>query len=95
MMLQQEQAGDFVIAAGRTATVHDMCRIAFSHVGLELEDHLVIDRSLFRPAEVDILHGNPAKAKEHLGWEPVVTLSDMICEMVDADLYRLETSLQR
>lgn len=95
MMLQQEQAGDFVIATGRTTTVRDMCRIAFSHANLELEDHLVIDPSLFRPAEVDILHGNPAKARERLGWEPVVTLSDMICEMVDADLYRLEASLSR
>lgn len=90
LMLQQETPDDYVIATGRTVTVRDMCRIAFQHVGLDMEAHLVIDPELFRPAEVEVLLGNPAKAKARLGWEPVVTLEEMIVEMVDADLRRLD-----
>lgn len=87
-MLQQDQPDDYVIATGRTTTVRDMCRIAFQHVGLEIDDHLVIDPALFRPAEVEILLGNPAKAKQKLGWEATISLEEMIREMVDADLER-------
>lgn len=89
MMLQQDVPDDYVIATGRTVTVRDMCKIAFDHVGLSMDKHLVIDPELFRPAEVDVLLGNPAKAKAKLGWEPEVTLEEMIIEMVDADLVRL------
>tara|TARA_R110002051_G_C8741221_1_gene499104 strand:+ start:1993 stop:2970 length:978 start_codon:yes stop_codon:yes gene_type:complete len=89
LMLQQDVADDYVIATGVTTTVRDMCKIAFSHVGLTLEDHLVIDPDLFRPAEVDVLLGNPAKAKAKLGWATEITLDEMIREMVDADLKRL------
>jgi GDPmannose 4,6-dehydratase len=89
LMLQQDVPDDYVIATGRTVTVRQMCEIAFSHAGLKMEDHLVIDPELFRPAEVDILLGNPAKAKEKLGWEAQISLEEMICEMVDADLQRL------
>jgi GDPmannose 4,6-dehydratase len=89
LMLQQEVADDYVIATGRTVTVRDMCRIAFEHAGLDIDKHLVIDPDLFRPAEVDVLLGNPAKAKEKLGWEATITLEEMITEMVDADLKRL------
>jgi len=89
LMQQQDVADDYVIATGVTTTVRDMCRIAFEHVGLNLEDHLVIDPDLFRPAEVDVLLGNPAKAKAALGWEPEITLEQMIVEMVEADLKRL------
>jgi len=88
LMLQQDQADDYVVATGRTTTVRDMCRIAFEHVGLKVDDHLVIDPDLFRPAEVEILLGNPAKAKAKLGWEATISLEEMICEMVDADLER-------
>ncbi|MBP0049715.1 GDP-mannose 4,6-dehydratase [Marinobacterium sp. AK62] len=90
LMLQQEQADDFVIATGRTTTVRDMCRIAFNAAGLDMDSHLVIDPAFFRPAEVDVLLGNPAKAKEKLGWEPEVTLEAMIEEMLQADLKRLQ-----
>jgi GDPmannose 4,6-dehydratase len=90
MMLQQEKADDFVVATGRTTTVRDMCEIAFGHVGLKLGDHLVIDPKLFRPAEVDILLGDPAKALSTLGWRPEITLEAMITEMVDADMARLK-----
>ncbi|GJE43436.1 GDP-mannose 4,6-dehydratase [Methylobacterium soli] len=89
LMLQQDVADDYVVATGRTVTVRDMCRIAFDHVGLSMDKHLVIDPNLFRPAEVDVLLGNPGKAKAKLGWEPETTLEAMIQEMVDADLKRL------
>ncbi|TIO77083.1 GDP-mannose 4,6-dehydratase [Mesorhizobium sp.] len=88
LMLQQDQPDDYVVATGRTTTVRDMCRIAFEHVGLKMDDHLVIDPDLFRPAEVEVLLGNPAKAKAKLGWEPTISLEEMISEMVDADLER-------
>ena len=88
LMLQQDQPDDYVVATGRTTTVRDMCRIAFEHVGLKMDDHLVIDPDLFRPAEVEILLGDPAKAKAKLGWEATISLEEMIREMVDADLAR-------
>jgi GDPmannose 4,6-dehydratase len=88
LMLQQDQPDDYVVATGRTTTVRDMCRIAFEHVGLRMDDHLVIDPDLFRPAEVEILLGNPAKAKAKLGWEATISLEEMIREMVEADLAR-------
>src|SRR5688572_7347323 len=74
MMLQQDKPDDYVVATGRAATVREMCEIAFAHVGLTLQDHLVIDPKYFRPAEVDVLLGNPAKARTTLGWSPRVTL---------------------
>ncbi|TPI61339.1 GDP-mannose 4,6-dehydratase [Mesorhizobium sp. B3-1-7] len=88
LMLQQDQPDDYVVATGRTTTVRDMCRIAFEHVGLKMDDHLVIDSDLFRPAEVEILLGNPGKAKAKLGWEATISLEEMIKEMMDADLVR-------
>ncbi|BCG89482.1 GDP-mannose 4,6-dehydratase [Mesorhizobium sp. 113-3-9] len=95
LMVQQDQPDDYVVATGRTTTVRDMCRIAFEHVGLKIDDHLVIDPVLFRPAEVEILLGNPAKAKQKLGWEATISLEDMIREMVDADLERHANSAKR
>lgn len=89
LMLQQETPDDYVIATGVTTTVRDMCQAAFNHVGLDMNDHVVIDQDLFRPAEVDVLLGNPEKAQAQLGWEPEITLDEMIKEMVDADLQRL------
>lgn len=89
MMLQQDFADDYVIATGRTTTVRDMCKIAFEHAGLDIDKHLVIDPDLFRPAEVDVLLGNPKKAHDAFGWVATITLEEMIVEMVDADLKRL------
>ena len=66
-----------------------MCKIAFNHAGLNIDDHLIIDPDLFRPAEVDVLLGNPEKAKDKFGWEPKISLEEMIVEMVEADLKRL------
>ena len=89
LMLQQDVPDDYVVATGRTSTVRTMCEIAFSHVGLNIDEHLVIDEAFFRPAEVEILLGDPAKAKAKLGWDATVTMEEMIREMVDADLARL------
>ncbi|MFZ4072165.1 MAG: GDP-mannose 4,6-dehydratase [Caulobacterales bacterium] len=89
MMLQQDFADDYVIATGRTVTVRNMCEIAFGHVGMDMEKHIVIKKELFRPAEVDILLGDPSKARKAFGWEPSTSLEDMIAEMVDADVHRL------
>ena len=77
------------VATGRTTTVRDMCEIAFKHVGLNYEDHVVIDPRFYRPAEVDVLFGNPAKAKRQLGWEPKTSLEELISMMVDADMRRV------
>lgn len=88
LMLQQDTPDDYVVATGRTSTVRTMCEIAFSHVGLNIDDHLVIDEALFRPAEVEILLGDPSKAKAKLGWETSISMEDLIREMVEADLAR-------
>ena len=89
LMTQQAHGDDYVVATGTTTTVRDMCKIAFSHVGLNPDDHLVIDPKFFRPAEVDVLLGNPAKAKAGLGWQPKTSLEELIVMMVEADLSRL------
>lgn len=89
LMTQQPQGDDYVVATGVTTTVRDMCEIAFGHVGLRTQDHLVIDPKFFRPAEVDVLLGNPAKAMAKLGWKPKTSLENLITMMVDADLRRL------
>jgi GDPmannose 4,6-dehydratase len=90
-MLQQPTGDDYVIATHRTTSVREMCRIAFSHIGLDMDRHVVIDPTLFRPTEVDVLLGDSSKARRVLGWEPETTLEEMIHEMVDADLVRLRT----
>lgn len=92
LMLQQPTPDDYVIATGRTTTVREVVRIAFAHVGLEPERYVRTRTELLRPAEVDILVGNPAKAKAKLGWEASITLEELICEMVDADLARLSVA---
>lgn len=89
LMLQQNEPEDYVIATGRTTTVRDMCKIAFSHVGLNYEDYVVVDPKFYRPAEVDVLLGSPAKAKAKLGWEPKTSLEELIVMMVEADLERV------
>jgi GDPmannose 4,6-dehydratase len=89
LMLQQDQPDDYVIATGRSVAVRDMCRIAFDYAGLRMEDHVVIDPAMFRPAEVDVLVGDASKAREKLGWQPTIAFEAMIKEMVDADVRRL------
>ena len=89
LMLQQPKGDDFVVATGRTTTVREMCRIAFSHVGLTYQDHLVIDPALLRPAEVEVLLGHPEKARTRLGWTATTSLEQLITMMVDADMRRV------
>jgi GDPmannose 4,6-dehydratase len=88
LMLQQNLPDDYVIATGRTTSIRDMCALAFKHVGLNFEDHVTVDPAFLRPAEVDILLGDPSKAKAKLGWEPKISLEELIGEMVEADLAR-------
>lgn len=89
LMTQQASGDDYVVATGMTTTVRDMCDIAFGHVGLKTEDHLVIDPRFYRPAEVDVLLGNPGKAMAKLNWKPKTSLEQLITMMVDADMRRL------
>jgi GDPmannose 4,6-dehydratase len=89
-MLQQDEPDDYVIATGKTTTVREMCRIAFDSVGLNYQDYVVVDPEFYRPAEVDILLGNPAKAEARFGWKPKTSLGTMIKLMVDADLRRVK-----
>lgn len=89
LMTQQAAGDDYVVATGITTTVRDMCEIAFRHVGLNYQDHVVIDEKFFRPAEVDLLLGNPAKARARLGWSPKTSLEQLITMMVDADMRRI------
>ena len=90
LMLQQQQGDDYVVATGRTTTVREMCRIAFSHVGLNYQDHVMIDPTLFRPAEVEVLLGNPDKARIKLAWTATTSLEQLITMMVDADMRRVD-----
>jgi len=90
LMTQQPEGDDYVVATGLTTTVRDMVEIAFGHVDLKTQDHLVIDPKFFRPAEVDVLLGNPAKAMQKLGWKPRTSLEQLITMMVDADMRRLQ-----
>jgi len=85
MMLQQDTPSDFVIATGVKATVRDFCRESFAHLGMNYEDHVVVDENYFRPTEVDALIGDPRKAKEILGWEARTTWKELATLMVDAD----------
>jgi GDPmannose 4,6-dehydratase len=88
LMTQQEKADDYVVATGRMISVRDFCDLAFAHVGLKAEDHIEIDPRFKRPAEVEVLLGNPAKAKMKLGWVAETTLEQLVSEMVEADLDR-------
>jgi GDPmannose 4,6-dehydratase len=89
LMLQQPTGGDFVVATGVTTTVREMCRIAFDCLGLNYEDHVVIDPALYRPAEVDVLLGDASKAKQILGWKAHTSLQQLIEMMIEADLRRV------
>jgi GDPmannose 4,6-dehydratase len=89
LMLQQDRPDDYVIASGRAHTVRDLVRIAFEHVGLDWQKYVVIDPALVRPAEVDLLIGDPAKATKQLGWKPDVSFEKLVEMMVKADVARL------
>ena len=92
LMLQSNTPDDFVIATGVTSTVREMCQIAFSHVGMDYEKYVVIDPKFYRPAEVEVLIGNPEKASNKLGWKAQMSMKTLIETMVDADLVRTQGS---
>jgi GDPmannose 4,6-dehydratase len=94
LMLQQDTPDDYVVATGRTTSIRDFCRIAFGYAGLTYEDHVTTRADLLRPAEVDLLLGDAGKARRQLGWEPTISLEDMIAEMVEADLARHRARLR-
>ncbi|HTG59094.1 MAG TPA: GDP-mannose 4,6-dehydratase [Terriglobia bacterium] len=89
MMLQQDKPQDYVVATGITHSVRRLLEVAFSHVGLDYRDHVELDPTLLRPAEVHHLRGNYSKARLELGWEPTVGFEGLVQMMVDADLARL------
>ena len=90
-MMQQDQPDDFVIGTGEAHTVENFVRTAFAHVGLDWQEHVKIDPKFFRPAEVDILQADAAKARRKLGWVPRMTFEQLVTQMVDADIDRLAT----
>jgi GDPmannose 4,6-dehydratase len=90
LMLQQEQPGDYVVSTGETHSVREFVEHAFAHVGLDYREFVVQDERFMRPAEVDLLVGNPAKARQELDWQPTVTFEELVCMMVDADLRLLQ-----
>jgi GDPmannose 4,6-dehydratase len=91
MMLQQDAADDYLIATGEAHSVKRLVEIAFAHAGLDWQQHVRTDPAFLRPAEVDHLIGNPAKARKMLGWEPSVTFEGLVRMMVDADVARLKS----
>jgi GDPmannose 4,6-dehydratase len=88
LMMQQDTPDDYVIATGRTVAIREFCAIAFGYAGLDWRRHVRTSTEFMRPAEVDILLGDAGKAAQKLGWQPSVTLEEMVAEMVEADLAR-------
>ena len=89
LMLQQDKPGDYVICSGQAHSVEQFVSHAFDHVGLNYKDYVVTDPRFVRPAEVDLLIGDPALAKKELGWEPSVSFEELVAMMVDADMKAL------
>jgi len=94
LMLQQDKPDDYVIATGETHTVREFCELAFGRLGLDYEQYVKLDPEFVRPAEVDLLLGDPTYARESLGWEPKVSFPELVHSMVDADMERLQALAQ-
>lgn len=88
LMLQQDEPDNYVIGTGETHSVREFCEIAFSHVGLDYKEHVVVDERFYRPAEVDLLISDPSKARTQLKWEPEVSFKKLVTMMVDSDVAR-------
>lgn len=93
LMLAQKEPEDFVIATGKKHSVRELVATAFSHVGLNWQEHVEIDQALFRPADVNTLCGDASKARTKLGWQPRVSFEALVAMMVDADLERVRKEL--
>ncbi len=94
MMLQQPEPDDYVISTGETHSVREFCELAFTEVQLDYRDFVRVDKELYRPAEVDLLIGDPSKARRILGWEPKHTFRDLVAEMVQSDLANLQRAIK-
>jgi GDPmannose 4,6-dehydratase len=90
-MLQLDGPGDYVVASGETHSIRELCQVAFDHVGLDWREHVVQDQRFYRPAEVDLLIGDPSRAMAALDWKPRTSFEDLVRTMVDADLARLRS----
>ncbi|HVX17345.1 MAG TPA: GDP-mannose 4,6-dehydratase [Acidimicrobiales bacterium] len=95
LMLQQDQPDDYVVSTGETHSVQEFCELAFGHVDLDWQQYVKQDERFMRPAEVDLLVGDPSKARKVLGWEPKVSFAELVTMMVDADLALLSGELDR
>ena len=89
-MLQQDEPDDFVVCTGETHSVREFCQVAFGHLGLDWEAHVVIDERFIRPAEVDLLVGDASRAAKVLGWSPTVNFEELVTMMVESDMALLE-----
>jgi GDPmannose 4,6-dehydratase len=89
LMLQQERPDDYVVATGETHSVRELCEVAFDRLGLDYQKYVAVDPRFYRPAEVDLLVGDPAKAGRILNWQPTVTFAELVGRMVDADMETL------
>jgi GDPmannose 4,6-dehydratase len=94
LMLQQGEPGDYVVSTDTTHSVREFCEVAFGHVGLDWEQHVVLDERFVRPAEVDLLIGDSSKSRATLGWKPKVDFEELVTTMVDADLALLSGQLK-
>ncbi|WP_298814880.1 GDP-mannose 4,6-dehydratase [Chloroflexus sp.] len=94
LMLQQDQPEDYVVATGETHSVREFCELAFSYVGLDYRDYVVIDQRFMRPAEVDLLIGDSTKARQKLGWQPRTTFPELVRMMVEADLQLVKEQMR-
>ena len=94
LMLQHDSPDDFVVATGETRSIRELCEVAFGAVGLDWHDHVVVDPRFYRPAEVDALVGDAAKAEEVLGWRRKVDFKEMVERMVESDLAAVSASIR-
>lgn len=92
-MLQNEEPEDFIVGTGETHSVREFCDMAFSYLDMNYQDYVIQDPRFYRPAEVDLLVANPSKAREKIGWDPKVSLEELVQMMVDADMERLSKEI--
>ena len=93
LMLQQDEPDDFVVATGETHSVRELLELAFGHVGLRWQDHVVVDERFLRPADVAVLVGDAGKARRVLGWQSTISFSELVAMMVESDLRAVAADL--
>ena len=94
LMLQQDEPGDYVVCSGETHSVREFCELAFAHLDMDYRDYVVIDQTFMRPAEVDLLVGDPSRSATVLGWHREVRFQELVAMMVDADMDLLQGKLK-